>query len=390
MSTPAVERPPLDPATVRRLHLAVRGALRLRAGLDPGWRWSGHSPDEFVRGARGHHVCGLLGAHAVALGLPAAPAARIAAHADRVALSALAQAARLRQVHRILRDAGVPALFFKGLAVEAQTGRRLGERGSGDIDVWVPPECVETAVAALRSGWHLPTNYPQPGPSWAWRHWLRWGSELPLRGPVTVDLHWHLHGVRANLPDFDTAWAAREHVDVGGHTVPTLARAHALAHAVRHATTDRWRILRSLVDIHLLLTPAAPAAAPAVLPGPAMAVVDRAVGLPGGRTGASLAARRWAAVCEEQRFLGPHVDRIDALSRPAYLARVLARATGPGRHPARDAMALLWFLAVAPPHRSGSITTTSAVRGTGEAVRQRVRYERDRVRSPVQARGGGR
>lgn len=378
---PAAGRAPLRPDTVTALHRALRAGLRMRAGEDPGWRWPGHRADELVRAARGHHVCGLLGPHAAALGLPAEAAERVAADADRVALASLAQAARLRQVHRRLTDARVPALFVKGLALEAQTGRRLGERGAGDIDVWVAPGHVEVAIEALRPDWHLPADYPQPGPSWAWRHWLRWGSELPLRGPVTVDLHWHLHGVRANLPDFDTAWRAREHVDVAGHAVPTLARAHALAHAVRHATTDRWRILRSLVDIHLLLTPAAHAGAPAVVPGRTMAVVDRSIGLPRGWAGTGMTPGRWAAVLAEQCFLGPHADRIGELSRPAYLGRVLARGTGPGRHPARDAMALVWFLAVAPPHQCGSITTPSAVRGTGQAVRRRVRYERERARS---------
>lgn len=374
-------REPLRPDTVTTLHRTLRAGLRRRAGEDPAWRWPGHDADDLVRAAHGHHVCGLLGPHAAALGLPAAAAQRIAGHADRVALASLAQAARLRQVHRRLQDAGIPALFVKGLALEAQTGRRLGERGGGDIDVWVPPAHVEVAIEALRPDWRLPAEYPQPGPSWAWRHWLRWGSELPLRGPVTVDLHWHLHGLRANLPDFDTAWAAREHVDVAGHAVPTLARAHALAHAVRHAATDRWRILRSLVDIHLLLSPIARAGAPVVVPGRTMAIVERSIGLPPGWVGTPLAAARWAAALEEQCFLGPHADRIGELSRPAYLGRVLARGTGPGRHLTRDAMTLLWFLAVAPPHQCGSITTPSAVRGTGAAVLRRVRYERDRARS---------
>jgi len=71
------------------------------------------------------------------------------------------------------------------------------------------------------------------------------------------------------------------------------------------------------------------------------------------------------------------------------LGRVLDRSSGPGVHPILDGLSLLWFLAVAPPHQSGSITTTSAVRGTGAAVRQRVRYERDRARSPIQTGAGG-
>ena len=370
-------------STVRELHGAVRASLRLRSGLDPGWTWSGHAEREFLRAARGHHVSGLIAPHAAELGMPPGLREDISRNADRVALKSLAHAGLLRQVHERLDAAGIPVLFFKGLAVEAQTGRPLGERGGGDIDLWVPPDHVEAAMEALRPEWTLPANYPQPGASWAWRHWQRWGSELPLHGPISVDLHWQLHGVRANLPDFAAARAAREEVVVGGRVLPTLGRAHALAHAVRHAETDRWRVLRSLVDVHLLLCPTAGATASALtVPNRTVAVVERAIGLPLRRTARPLSTREWAAVLEEQRHLGPHVDRIGRLSRPAYLRRLVDRRRGPGRHLMRDSLALLWFLAVAPPHASGTITTTSPVRGTGQAIARRFSYERDRAGRP--------
>lgn len=372
--------PPLDTATVRVLHDAVRAALRLRAGVDPGWTWSGHPEREFLRGVRGHHVSGLISAHSAELGMPATLREDIARHADRVALKSLAHAGLLRAVHRRLETAGVPALFVKGLAIEAQTGRQLGERGGGDIDVWVSPDRVESAVDALGPEWTLPDNFPQPGPSWAWRHWQRWGSELPLVGPVTVDLHWHLHCVRGTLPDFAEAWAARQVVLVGGHAVPTLSRAHALAHACRHADTDRWRILRSLVDVHLLLTPAAsPVGATPALPGWTVAVVERAIGLPHGRSAAQLSSRRWAAALDEQRHLGNHAVRVDRLSRPAYLARVIGRFGWGSRHPLHDGLVPLWSIAVAPPHESGRISTSSPVNGVRQGLGRRIRYEWDRA-----------
>jgi len=374
--------PLLDLTTVRMLHQAVRAGLRLEAGLDPQWSWTGHAEREFLRAARGHHVCGLIASHSAALGMPAGLRGGLARTAERVALTSLAHAGLLRQVRDRLAAAAIPALFVKGLAVEAQTGRQLGDRGAGDLDVWVPAEHVEAAIAALEPDWALPDGYPRPGPSWAWRHWLRWGSELPLLGPITVDLHWQLHCVRDNLPDFPAAWAAREEVVVGHHALPTLSRGHAVAHACRHAQTDRWRVLRSLVDIHLLLAVAGdrPEGAPPALPGRTIAVVDRSIGLPRGvRAAASLPARRWAAVLDEQRHLGTHADRIQLLSRPAYLRRVLGRLRGAGRRPMHDALGLLWFLALAPPHESGRITTTSTTLGVGQGLSQRIRYERARA-----------
>ena len=369
--------PLLDTATVLVLQDAVRASLRMDRGQDPGWTWSRHAEREFRRAAWGHHVSGLIARHSTQLGLPAQLGDGIAGDADRVALKSLAHAGLLRQVHLRLAATGIPALFVKGLAIEAQTGRQLGERGGGDIDVWVSPHHVVAAVEALGPEWALPDGYPKPGASWAWRHWLRWGSELPLLGPITVDLHWHLHGVRANLPDFAEAWASRTEVIVAGQPVPTLSRLHALAHACRHAETDHWRILRSLVDIHLLLASAENTIVPA---GRTIAVVDRSIGLPHGPTATNLSARCWASALEEQRHLGDHATRIEQLPRSAYLKRVLGRFDWHSRRPGHDAMRLLWFLAVAPPHESGRITTASTARGVVTGFGQRITYECRRSR----------
>lgn len=374
---------PLDVAAVQVLHDAVRASLRLGAGLDPGWTWSGHSESEFLRGVRGHHLSGLIDPHAAELGFPAALHSGITRNADRVMLRSLAQAGLLRQVHRRLEAAGIPALFFKGLAVEAQTGRELGDRGGGDIDLWVSPEHVEAAVETLLPEWTLPNNYPQPGPSWAWRHWLRWGSELPLVGPVTLDLHWHLHCVQGTLPDFAEAWAVREAVLVGGHAVPTLSRAHALAHACRHAETDHWRILRSLVDIHLLLSSDGPSRGdlPRVsLPGRTFAVVAQSIGLPDRWSADSPSRPTWETILDEQRHVGSHAGRIAQLPRSTYLRRVLARLRVSSRKPVHDALKMGWFLAMAPPQELGLIITPSTVGGVFTGLKQRVRHERQRLR----------
>jgi hypothetical protein len=145
--------PLLDRKTVRVLHQAVRAALLLRAGSTTDWSWTRHSEFQFLRAARGHHVSGLIAPFGRELGLPAELARALTADADRHVLTALAHAGLLRTVHRNLSAAGIPVLFLKGLAVEAQTGRRLGERSSGDIDILVPREHVaaDTRGAAGRS-----------------------------------------------------------------------------------------------------------------------------------------------------------------------------------------------------------------------------------------------
>lgn len=373
--------PTLHASTVHAVQQAVRATLRLQAGLEPRWSWTGHLPSEFLRCVRGHHISGILAPHCAALGLPPQVADGIAEHADRVGMGSLAQVGWIRQVHDRLAGAGIPVIFFKGLAVEAQTGRQLGSRGGGDIDILVPVERLESAITALHPIWRPADGYPTPGPSWAWRHWRRWGSELPLQGPVTVDLHWKLRGVPTDLPDFPAAWASRAEVDIGGRAVPTLGLAHAVAHACRHAESDHWRILRSLVDIHLLLaqlSPVQPDGPTPFLPTHrAIGVVDRAIGLPSGWRAPAPSSRIWTAVLDEQRHLGSHSDRNSQLTRAAYLWRMLTRMTVVSRRPIHDALNLLCVLTMPPPHQLGRIDATTTFRGVLQGVNDRFRYERD-------------
>lgn len=390
----APSRPPLEQhtphrapstlaaGTVPELHAAVRAALRIHAGLDPHWSWAGHSSSEFLRAVHGHRVSGVLAPHCAELGLPPDVAAGIAVGAERVCVRSLAQAGWIRQVHDRLTGAGIPVVFFKGLAVESQTGRQLGSRGGGDIDILIPVERLESAVAALGPIWRQPDGYPTPGPCWAWRHWRRWGSELPLVGPVTVDLHWRLRGVPTDLPDFPELWAARTEVDIGGRSVPTLGLEHAIAHSCRHAENDHWRILRSLVDIHLLLGRLSAAGPAGPIPVPpidrSIGVVDRAIGLPDGWRAPAVSSRRWAAALDEQRHLGTHADRNSQLDRQTQLGRMLGRASLSSRRPVRDAISLLRVVVMPPPHQLGRIAATTTVGGAFQAAFERLRYERGR------------
>ncbi|MCY4726591.1 nucleotidyltransferase family protein [Nocardioides sp. STR2] len=153
-----------------------------------------------------------------------------------------------------LRDAAVRALAFKGVALSAQAYEDFALRGAGDLDVLVDPKDLERAHRVLASaGWAPAPGYPMPGPSWAWRHLVRTGNELLLNGSSTdIDLHWHLVPTRGTFPDFDTLWGRHQDVHVDGHPTPTLSGYDALAHSAGHAAKDRWRWMRSLLDVHVL------------------------------------------------------------------------------------------------------------------------------------------
>ncbi|WP_167288802.1 nucleotidyltransferase domain-containing protein [Nocardioides seonyuensis] len=246
----------LDQRTRRDAVEAVRSALRhvLSGGTD---RWSlppSVESDAFVKAAHQHHVVAFLALHLDRLTLP--PRARSVLLADAAHLQAGARilATDLARALEVLDAAGVRALAFKGVALAVQAHGDLTARGAGDLDLLVAPADLERAHAALtRAGWSPAPEYPVPGPSWAWRHFVRTHNELTLESATSsIDLHWHLAPTRSTFPPFDDLWLRRDLVEVAGRAVPTLSPYDALAHSAGHAARDRWRWLRSLVDVHLL------------------------------------------------------------------------------------------------------------------------------------------
>nr|WP_275940955.1 nucleotidyltransferase family protein [Nocardioides zeae] len=174
--------------------------------------------------------------------------------ARRERMATLGMARALHQATDALTAAGVRVLSFKGLALAAQAHGDFAARGSGDLDLLVPPSEIAEARAALAgAGWTPDRSYPAPGPTWAWRHMMRNYYEIAMHGSgLSIDLHWHLGLARSAAPSFDTLWSRRASVDVGGRSVATLSIADAWRHSAMHAAKDEWASLRSLVDVRLL------------------------------------------------------------------------------------------------------------------------------------------
>jgi hypothetical protein len=249
-----VATPVATPAAVRRVRAWVRGALRLESGR--GW-----TPEpaleplpELLEAVRRHRVAELVGAHAVALGVPEALAEQVALlrAANRRALAV--QVLETGRVHRLLGEAGLDTLVLKGSALAVQSAGDPTVRGAGDVDLLVAPDRVRVAHELLQDhGWVLrPGSEVAPG-TWAWEHVMRSFNAFTYDGPgSTVDLHWRLDPTLDALPSFDEVWERREEVDLGGVVVPTLGRQDVLAHTCLHAAKDSWRWMRNLVDVHRL------------------------------------------------------------------------------------------------------------------------------------------
>lgn len=237
---------------------ALRSALR-HIRSDDTSRWRLRPPvtaEEFVAATHQHQVVSLLDRHRGRLALPPGAAAALNATSMQRAAAVEILATELSTALDALDRAGVRALALKGLALARQAHGDIAARGAGDLDLLVAPADVERAHAALTAAsWSPDPVFPQPGPSWAWRHMRRTGYEVTLFGQASaIDLHWHLSPSPGTFPSFETLWERRSLVRVRDRDVPTLAPYDALAHSAGHAAKDEWAWMRSLVDVHLLLT----------------------------------------------------------------------------------------------------------------------------------------
>ncbi len=249
--------PPSEDASAGAV-AAVRAALHHLRSITPG-RWAappGVSSSALVAAARQHHVVPYLVAHLDRLVLPAQANSEMSVMAGRQRSGARLLAADLAMALEALDSVGVRVLVFKGVALATQAYGDYAIRGAGDLDLLVAPSDLVPAYEALtRAGWRSSPGFPTLRASWAWRHFVRTGNELTLTGHASdIDLHWHLAPVRGTFPDFDTLWGRRSIVTMHGHLTPTFAPYDALAHSSSHAAKDGWRWLRSLLDVHTLMS----------------------------------------------------------------------------------------------------------------------------------------
>lgn len=235
---------------------ALRRTLRSLLGNETDVVTTSPGVDEvaYLAAAERHRLVVFLSVHQARLDVPPELARGIQESARRERIATLGLARALHQATDALTAAGVRVLSFKGLALAAQAHGDFAARGSGDLDLLVPPsQIVEARAALAQAGWTPDRSYPAPGPTWAWRHTVRNYYEIALHGSgLSIDLHWHLGLARSAAPSFDTLWDRRASVTVGGRDVATLSPTDAWRHSAMHAAKDEWSSLRSLVDVRLL------------------------------------------------------------------------------------------------------------------------------------------
>lgn len=179
--------------------------------------------------------------------------------ARRERMEALALVSLTREMAALFAEAGIPLLVIKGVPLALQTTGSATARGHGDCDLFVDPTQVGAAIALLRSqGFALSFGPSCVGDDSCWGRYSRFVSvEISLQRHVGgrcqwIDLHWHASDLRGLVLNFSELWERAEQLKINDQLIRTPSRRDAFIHACCHATADRWKSLRNLVDIDRL------------------------------------------------------------------------------------------------------------------------------------------
>ncbi len=250
----------------------------------------------FLRLIARHRVAGLAqnALAAAAVATPPEFARQLAARAQAAARLSLALASETVRLQRAFEAAGIGVFVVKGAALAQLAYGSLSLKHSKDIDLFVAPGDVESALRLLqRNGYAL--TYPAPhlgGQKLA--TFVRYGREIKLLhadGGLQVELKWKLADNPRLLNGIDTNATAQTVPLSDQVSVRTLSDGDRFAYLSVHGTHHAWFRLKWLADFNALIATAtddervrlyryAQGAGAGLCAGQALLLCHRLLGLP--------------------------------------------------------------------------------------------------------------
>lgn len=234
-------------------------ALRFARGADSvdGLRMAAAAIDDWelvVQGARTHRVLVALDTALAVLPDAVRPRA-IAETATQLrraqAHAALAKAAQLAEICAAFANDGRRVLVLKGIPLALKLYGSIGARGVGDIDLLVAPAEFRAAASQLGALGYLPVagtldaalpvGYEAKIREIVFRHPNR-------RGEIELHQRFAANPLRLATP-FETLWATRESVTIGGVEIATLPIDMLGPYLCAHGADHCWERLIWLEDL---------------------------------------------------------------------------------------------------------------------------------------------
>lgn len=260
VSDPGPERDPSGRRLADRSSRAERAAVRdllIAATAHDLDRSVVLDHDALVRlpaAAAAHRVTGTVRRALAALdGVPDEVTAALDGACTTNALTHLGMVGALHELAAALDTAGLSWLAMKGPVLAAHHYPDIGDRGYSDLDLLVHHRDFEAAVRLLEE-----TGFEHVIRNWPLAERMLAGQVEMRRGPVRIDLHWHLHYARSDRDPYGlrpSAMIARaRRVDVSGVAVPTFDPVDTVVTLAFHAARSGGHALVWSKDLERVLS----------------------------------------------------------------------------------------------------------------------------------------
>jgi len=217
----------------------------------------------FIETANGHGVLSLCHRALTRLhpdALTAETHAVIQKSVMNTAMRNLEMTNELTRLNKLLTDAGISLLSYKGPTLATIAYGGVGLRQFTDLDLLVPPEQLLAAKTQLMAQNYVALSDPEHRPTQKEDHDRSYqGYDLVRRdGRVTIDLQMRF-GLRFSTFDLDfaTLWAGRQPIQFGNRTVYAPSLEDYLLVLCAHGSQHRWSKLKWICDISELVQAAA-------------------------------------------------------------------------------------------------------------------------------------
>lgn len=182
---------------------------------------------------------------------------RLTARCRKSAVTSLVLVSHMLRIIRFFQEHGIRALPFKGICTAQQIYGAEDARETGDIDIFVSSEDVDTIDGLLRTHGYQDDNLEfglTALQKKKLREWAHSREYIHAGTAIRVDLHWRLLAYRSLFDlEFDAVWKQGEEVDLTGHKIRTLSLVHTFLLLVAHGASHGWSHLFWLYDVVELL-----------------------------------------------------------------------------------------------------------------------------------------
>jgi hypothetical protein len=184
--------------------------------------------------------------------VPTAVLERLREDVSQKAVANLQQTAELIAILQLFDAKGIRVIPYKGPVLASALYGNLGLRQFSDLDILVAREELPAAEAALLSSGYAPDVALAPGQR---RALLRFDCELNFRrGAHYVELHWAVAPYQFGVEfAFESLWARREKLALGGRTVASLSPEDLLLVLSLHAAKHAWNEINWICDVLALV-----------------------------------------------------------------------------------------------------------------------------------------